>query len=121
MVLRIVENLERVRQDIENGTGPISAADLAKLAIDAIFKGIGTFDGDVVINVNPKWKELMKVYTPVEGSNELKRLCGEDLTFMRTTWGRHCLAYIAGDSTCTSETAKKGGTKRSMLLVDEIL
>lgn len=121
MALRIRENLERVRRDIENGTGPVSGAELADLAIQAMFEGIGTFDGDVVIDVNDAWKDLMKVYAPVEGSNELRRLCGEDLRFNRTTWGRHCLAYVAGDSTCTIETAGRGGTQRSMILVDQIL
>jgi hypothetical protein len=107
MALQIGENLERVRLLIQNGT--ISGLDFAKDAKKAIFAGKGS----------TVWEDFMKKFVPA-GSRELERMCGRDAAFNNTLWGELCLVYVIGDSTCTSETTMRGGTKRSMLLVDEI-
>jgi hypothetical protein len=102
MALKIVENLERVRKLIEDGDKSGSA--LAELGKEAMFKGIGSNE----------WETLMKEFVP-EGSKELDRLCGRDHWFMsQDPWGPLCIAYIAGDSNCTSATARRGGTMRTM-------
>ena len=47
---------------------------------------------------------------------ELNRLCGMEPEFNSSRWGMACIAYIAGNSTCTSETATATGTVRAMSL-----
>ena len=101
MALKIRENLERVRRGVQNGS--ISGVKLASDARDAVFAGIGS----------PEWEKLMLNFVAA-GTRELERLCGRDEEFRKTEWGELCLVYIAGDSACTSETAMKTGTGRSM-------
>lgn len=100
MALKIGEKIDNVRNEIQSGLRSGSA--LATLGIEAIFKGMD----------DPAWELLMREFT--DDKTELDRLCGRDDWFMAQPWGQHCLAYIAGDSTCTSETALRTGTKRSM-------
>lgn len=127
MALQIVDKIDEVIQrilgDPDNGIDPdtVLANTIAQDGLEAIFAGLGPFDEatGVFPTVTEEWTKLMKHFA-AEDSDELKRLCGQDRDFNRTEWGRHCLAYIAGDSDCTSETTMRGGTKRSMLLVDQV-
>jgi hypothetical protein len=124
MTLRIGANIEDVIKHIlgDPGNGippdPILAGDIARDGLKAIFSGTGPWENGVVTAVTEEWKTLMLHFAP-ENSRELERLCGQDRDFNGSEWGKHCLAYIAGDSGCTSETTMATGTKRSMLLVDQ--
>jgi hypothetical protein len=119
MALHIGEKIEAVSRRIrgdEPGTQPDPdfAFELAEAAIAAMSAGMGNAAGEVP----SKWETLMRIFT--NDQTELDRLCGRDQVFMNSQWGKFCLAYIAGDSVCTSETTMRGGTKRSMLLVDQL-
>jgi hypothetical protein len=113
MALRIGERIEDIRREIEKGNSSL-ADELARLGVKAMFAGIGTFDEEtrVYTNITPEWIELMENFA--HNQTELDRLCGKDREFNDSEWGKVCLAYICGDSTCTAPTARKGGTSRSM-------
>lgn len=117
MTMKIGEKIDKVRLEIINGTTPSMAEDLARAGVKAIFAGIGEWDaaGEVVVNVSPEWTDLMKLFVP-DDAKELARLCGQDKDFNESDWGLACLAYIAGDSTCTAPTAWTTGGKRSMIM-----
>lgn len=66
-----------------------------------------------------EWRTLMEFYADPE-TPELKRLCGDDTEFMKLDWGRRCIAYIAGDCACGSETITTGGALRSILDRDRV-
>lgn len=100
MALKIGEKIDKVRDEIEAGLR--SGSDLAELGKEAVFKGMN----------DPAWETLMREFT--DDKTELDRLCGKDEWFMKQPWGQLCLAYIAGDSICTSMTARKTGAKRTM-------
>lgn len=113
--MNIGKKIQEVRRKIVMGLEPTLANDIARDGRAAIFAGIGTFNGDgVVTSVTPEWTKLMTHFK--NNDDELKRLCGQEKQFNQADWGLECLAYIAGDSTCTSDTTYGTGTKRSMLL-----
>lgn len=118
---KIDEVIQRILGDPANDIEPdiTLANDIARDGLEAIFAGLGPFENGVFTTVTEEWKGLMRHFA-AENSRELVRLCGQDRDFNRAEWGRHCLAYIAGDSVCTSETTMETGVKRSMLLVDQI-
>jgi hypothetical protein len=99
--MKIMQKIEDVRQQILDGDTTL-AEDLATQGIEAIFEGIKS----------PKWEALMGNFA--NNQNELDRLCGRDQVFNKSRWGLACLAYIAGNSTCTATTATDGGTARGM-------
>jgi hypothetical protein len=103
--MQIVANIEKIRNEIMAGSR--SGTDVARMALRAISDGMGS----------KAWEELMGLYA--SNSEELNRLCGREPNFNQTQWGMFCLAYIAGDSTCTSETAMETGTLRSMNIVPD--
>lgn len=123
MTLQIGKNIEEVSRrilgDDENPPDTTLANDIARDGIKALISGMGTLENGVVTKVTDDWKNLMRHFA-ADNSRELERLCGQDRDFNGSEWGMHCLAYIVGDSTCTSETTMRGGTRRSMLLVDEL-
>ncbi len=96
------------------GAGRMKARDFAKAALKAALKGIGEFDAadKVVTKVNTQWEDFMKLITT--DATELARLCGKDTAFMDKKWSKHCLAYMVGDSTCTSTTNITTGPRRTM-------
>lgn len=103
--MNIVKNITDVRDDIT--AGRTSGVEVANEAVQAISDGLGS----------DAWEKLMNRYAKTP--QELDRLCGREQKFNDTQWGKFCLVYIAGDSTCTSETAQMTGTGRSMTLVPE--
>ena len=103
--MKITSNIEKVRQEIIAGT--TTGVEVAEDAMEAIFNGLGS----------DEWEKLMKRYA--SDDKELERLCGREDAFNQTQWGKFCLVYIAGDSTCTSETALTTGTLRTMTIVPE--
>jgi hypothetical protein len=106
--MNITGKIDEVRKKIISGD--IDADTLAAQGMKAMFTGmqrpLGTPTHD--------WVELMRNFA--NNSTELDRLCGKDSEFNGSRWGMACLAYIAGNSTCTADTAKAGGTVRSMSL-----
>ena len=108
MTMRIGEKIDdltaRAKKDAD------LALRIAEAGRDAVLAGMQTPDGEVT----PQWERLMKFIT--DDPRELERLCGKDTVFNDSQWGLYCLAYIAGDSDCTSETPGATGMKRTMTL-----
>jgi len=111
--MKINEKMEAVRLRIKNGDTEL-ADKIGGDAVKAIFKGMRDASG----GVTPEWIALMSNYT--DDQAELDRLCGKDQAFNNSKWGSVCLAYIAGDSTCTSDTAYMTGGRRSIITRDLI-
>ncbi len=76
--------------------------DLAKKGRKAIFEGLKSKD----------WCEFMDKFADTK--EQLDRLTGKDKAFNETMWGMQCLAYMASNSTCTSDTITGTGTLRNM-------
>lgn len=111
--MHIGDKIDEVRQRIIDGDQTLANI-ISRAGLKAIFTGIGQFDHNgVVTNPTFEWKDLMRNFA--NDQKELDRLCGKEAFFNRSDWGLACLAYIAGDSTCTSDTTATTGTKRSML------
>jgi hypothetical protein len=102
----VIQNIRRVRAKVMGGD-TIFTDDLTKKAINAIVAGMRD-NGQVT----DEWKALMEIYA-VDDQTQLDRLCGKDPVFMAGDWARECLAYIAGNSTCGSDTATMTGTERN--------
>ncbi|MEQ1606551.1 MAG: hypothetical protein ABL999_16955 [Pyrinomonadaceae bacterium] len=95
----VVQKIRETRRKILDDEGTF-AADLRDLAIEA-FKG----------GMNSKeWEDLMKNYA--DSSAQLNRLCGRDKIFNRSDWGMACIVYVAGNSSCGTDTATMTGTER---------
>jgi len=107
-IMKIMKKIEEVRQKVISGD--IDPNDLAKDGIEAIFAGMQRPLG----TATPEWEKLMRHF--VNDDKELDRLCGKEPSFNGSRWGLACIAYIAGNSVCTSETATVTGTSRSMSL-----
>lgn len=115
MAMRIGQNIENVRREIKKNGNVMRANRIARDGIAAIFAGIGKFNEEgVVTEATAEWKRLMSHFATTQ--EELDRLCGKEKNFNASDWGMVCLAYIAGDSTCTSTTTDTTGTRRSMLV-----
>ena len=112
--MRIKEKIDLVSQEIVQNGNTELARRIAFDGLDSIIAGMRTGTGETT----PEWRRLMSHFT--DDADELKRLCGEDPRFNDTEWGLFCLAYIAGDSTCTSDTTMRGGTLRSIRMHDEL-
>lgn len=112
MTMEIGNKLKILRKN--SAADPDLATRLAKAGRDAILAGMLMPDG----KPTDQWKALMEFVT--DKPTELARLCGQDPVFNASEWGRFCLAYIAGDSTCTSETPGVTGTRRTMVFLDEV-
>lgn len=112
MTMQIGEKLKTLRKD--SAADPDLAKRLAKAGKDAIIAGMLKPNGDTT----EQWTKLMEFVT--DDPKELERLCGQDPAFLESDWGPYCLAYIAGDATCTSETPGSTGTRRTMMFLDEV-
>ncbi|MGC2238542.1 MAG: hypothetical protein WA584_20475 [Pyrinomonadaceae bacterium] len=116
--MNIVNNIDVQLENIRNGDETL-AKEISDAALDAVLAGIGKFDQNgVVIQVTPQWEKFMRYFAGNE--QELARLCGKEKAFNDSEWGLHCLAYMAGDSDCTSETQSTTGAKRTMTLMEEL-
>jgi hypothetical protein len=111
--MKLNEKLEAVRLQIKNGDNAL-ADKIGMDAVNAIFTGMRDANGDVT----PAWETLMRNFTTDQ--KELDRLCGKDDAFNNSKWGAFCLAYIAGDATCTADTAFTTGARRSIITRDLI-
>ena len=100
--MKINEKIAKVRSECM--ADPNEGKNLADLAFAALDAGMGS----------TAWRKLMSRFT--DDQDELRRLNGLDEEFNEKQWGKFCLAYMLGDSTCTSETAMETGTHRTMSL-----
>lgn len=119
MPLEIIKKIDDLRLKIIQEE-PSLATDLAIAGTKAILAGIGKWNEErtMVIEGTKEWHALMSMIT--KDSRELDRLCGKDEKFNQNEeWAYECLAYIAGDATCTAPTSWTTGTKRSMIMHPE--
>ena len=117
--MNIKGNIRAVAKAIDDGNDDLGMK-IGNAAILAITSGMKSG-----IPGHPSdWEKLMDFFAnPVKGSpayvEEMDRLCGRDTDFLNVTYGKYCLAYIAGDSTCGSDTTGTTGTLRTILMHDK--
>lgn len=109
--MEINKKIEAVRMEIKNGNKALGEK-IGDDGLKALITGMRDANG----KTTPEWEALMSNFT--DDQKELDRLCGREEAFNKSRWGLFCLAYIAGDSTCTSDTAMTTGARRSIVLRD---
>lgn len=112
MTMQIGDKLKTLRE--EAAADPDLARRLGIAGKNAIIAGMLDSKG----NTTTQWTKLMEFIT--DEPKELERLCGQDPVFLGSDWGPYCLAYIAGDATCTVETPGSTGTRRTMEHLDAV-
>jgi Animal haem peroxidase len=104
--MNIAEKIEILRQRVIKGE--VSANALARDGIKAMKMGMQRPLG----TRTTEWAALMGYIT--DDADELTRLCGLETRFNESRWGLASVAYIGGNSLCTSETVTATGTLRAM-------
>ena len=106
-IMKKIEERRTFIQDNKTGKGKDLAERISDAGVQAILAGMKNSEGEVT----KEWKELMEFFA--NNDKELERLCGQEQKFNESPYGLKCLAYIAGNSTCTVRTATMTGTGKN--------